>query len=358
MIAEEAIRLLEKLVAAPSLSHQEDLTAEILVDWLSSRGVEAYRVFNNVWAVSDGYDPSRPTLLLNSHHDTVKPSPEYSFDPFTPQRRDGRIYGLGTNDAGASVVSMASAFCALRGERLPFNLVLGLTAEEEVSGDSGIRALLPYLAALGVVIKMAIVGEPTGMRPAVAERGLVVLDCVSHGVAGHAARDEGVNAIYRAMEDISRLRDFKFDRVSDVLGDIKVSVTQIRGGRQHNVVPDSCSFVVDVRTTDAYSNEETVKILRRVIEADAVPRSTCLRASVLPADHPLAVAAVAIGGEPFVSSTMSDMALMCGIPSLKMGPGESARSHTADEYVCEREISEAIPAYISLLRSIDLAGKV
>lgn len=347
-----AIALLERLIAAPSLSRDEGRTADILSAWLDVQGVEHGRCHNNVWALSANYDPAKPTLMLNSHHDTVKPSPAYTFDPFTPQRRDGKICGLGSNDAGASLVSLATVFCALRSEELPFNLLLAMTAEEEVSGEKGMRAFLPEMQGRGIKIDMALVGEPTSMQPAVAERGLVVLDCTAHGVAGHAARNEGVNAIYKAMDDIDALRNLKFERVSPTLGDIKVSVTQIQAGRQHNVVPDECTFVVDVRTTDAYTNEETIGIIRSVMEADAQPRSTRLRASVIDREHPLVRAAVAMGKKPFVSPTMSDMALMNGFPSLKMGPGESARSHTADEFVLESEIADGIATYIQLIKGI------
>ncbi len=348
----KAVALLERLIAAPSLSRDEHATADILSAWLDGQGVEYGRCHNNIWALSDNYDPAKPTLMLNSHHDTVKPSPAYTFDPFTPLRRDGRICGLGSNDAGASLVSLATVFCALRGEPLPFNLLLAMTAEEEVSGEKGMRAFLPEMEGRGIKIDMALVGEPTSMQPAVAERGLVVLDCTAHGVAGHAARNEGVNAIYKALQDIEVLRGLKFENVSPVLGDIKVSVTQIQAGRQHNVVPDSCTFVVDVRTTDAYTNEETVELIRSAIESDAQPRSTRIRASVIDGAHPLVRAAVALGKTPFVSPTTSDMALMSSFPSLKMGPGESSRSHTADEFVLESEIADGIATYLRLIDSL------
>ena len=351
-MAENAIGLLCRLISTPSVSRDEALTADILQGWLAEQGVEPRRVHNSVWAVCDGYDPAKPTLMLNSHHDTVKPSPAYTNDPFTPVRADGRIYGLGSNDAGASLVSLATVFCALRQSDLPFNLMLAMTAEEEVSGEKGMRAFLPEVAAEGYRIDMALVGEPTSMQPAIAERGLVVLDCKAHGVAGHAARNEGVNAIYKAIKDIEILRGLRFDRVSPTLGDIKVSVTQIQAGRQHNVVPDECTFVVDVRTTDAYTNEETVEIIRAAIGSEAQPRSTRIRASVIGESHPLVCAAVEMGRVPFVSPTTSDMALMSAFPSLKMGPGESSRSHTADEYVLEDEIADGIASYLRLLSNL------
>lgn len=347
----QATDLLKRLIAMPSVSRSEDGTADIIYSYLADNGADPKRIHNNVWALSDGYDAARPTLLLNSHHDTVKPSPSYTFDPFSPQERDSRIYGLGSNDAGASVVSLISVFLKLRKADLPFNLLLAITAEEEVSGEKGTRALLPHLAGRGINIEVGIVGEPTGMQPAVAERGLVVLDCTAHGVAGHAARNEGVNALYIAVDDIDRLRSLRFPRESATLGPVKISVTQIEAGRQHNVVPDTCKFVVDVRTTDAYSNEETVELIADAINSDAVPRSTRIRASVIDTSHPLVAASIALGGVPFVSPTTSDMALM-PFPTLKIGPGQSARSHTADEYVETGEIKSAIDTYTRIITSL------
>lgn len=347
----QATDLLKRLIAMPSVSRSEDGTADIIYSYLADNGADPKRIHNNVWALSDGYDAARPTLLLNSHHDTVKPSPSYTFDPFSPQERDSRIYGLGSNDAGASVVSLISVFLKLRKADLPFNLLLAITAEEEVSGEKGTRALLPHLAGRGINIEVGIVGEPTGMQPAVAERGLVVLDCTAHGVAGHAARNEGVNALYIAVDDIDRLRSLRFPHESATLGPVKISVTQIEAGRQHNVVPDTCKFVVDVRTTDAYSNEETVELIADAINSDAVPRSTRIRASVIDTSHPLVAASIALGGVPFVSPTTSDMALM-PFPTLKIGPGQSARSHTADEYVETGEIKSAIDTYTRIITSL------
>lgn len=347
-----ATDLLRHLITVPSVSRSEDGTADIIYGYLADKGAAPRRIHNNVWALSDGYDPSRPTLLLNSHHDTVKPSPSYTFDPFTPLTRDGRIYGLGSNDAGASVVSLISVFLTLRKAQLPFNMLLAITAEEEVSGEKGTRALLPHLEEQGIHIDAGIVGEPTNMQPAIAERGLVVLDCTAHGVAGHAARNEGINALYIAMDDIYRLRSLRFPRESTTLGPIKISVTQIEAGRQHNVVPDTCRFVVDVRTTDAYSNEETVELIANAINSDAAARSTRIRASVIDRSHPLVAASITLGGVPFVSPTTSDMALMHAFPTLKIGPGQSARSHTADEYVEIAEIESAIDSYTRIITSL------
>lgn len=335
-----AVELLKQLIATPSPSREEAGTADLLCTFLQERGTAPERLYNNVFVRSSGFDPARLTLLLNSHHDTVRPAASYTRDPYTPSVEADRLYGLGSNDAGASVVTLTQVFLALRDKPLPFNLLLALTAEEECSGERGLRALLPELGP----IDMALVGEPTGMQAAVGERGLVVLDCTAHGKSGHAARGEGINALYVALEDIACLRSFRFECESELLGPIGIAVTQIEAGTQHNVVPDVCRFVVDIRTTDVYTNEETVGILRSAICSDAVPRSTRIRASALDAGHPLFRAAVAAGRETFVSPTTSDMALM-PFPSLKMGPGDSARSHTADEYVLLSEIGEGIAIY-------------
>lgn len=347
-----AVRLLDRLIATPSLSRQENASADIIEDDLRSAGVSPRRLLNNVWALSRNFDPTKPTLLLNSHHDTVRPAPTYTIDPFTPLHRDGRIYGLGSNDAGASAVSLISVFKELHDISLGVNLVLAITAEEEVSGANGIEALLKHFAAEGLRIDMAVVGEPTGMQAAVAERGLLVLDCTARGISGHAARAEGINAIYKAVEDIMRLQHMKFDRRSDTLGDIRISTTMINAGTQHNVTPDCCTFVVDVRTTDAYTNAETLAIISQKLSSEVKARSTRLQASVIDAAHPLVGAALRLGASAFVSPTMSDRALMHGIPALKIGPGDSARSHTADEYILESEIAGAIDFYKRLILSL------
>lgn len=347
-----AVELLSRLIATPSLSRHEEVTADIISEFLCTRGIEVNRQHNNVWAVNKHYDPSLQTLMLNSHHDTVAPAPSYSFDPFKPHITDGRLYGLGSNDAGASVVSLAEVFCRLYDTRLPVNLLLALTAEEEVMGENGMRAFLPMIKDNGFFPSMAIVGEPTGLNPAVGERGLVVLDCVAHGVTGHAARNEGVNAIYEAIRDIQTLRELSFPKVSELLGPIKITVTQISAGRQHNVIPEECRFVADVRTTDAYSNAETVELIREAVKSDITPRSTRIHASAIPLDHPLVVAAMKSGATPFVSPTTSDMALMPEFPTLKIGPGESSRSHAADEYIYMSEIDDAIKTYTQIISSL------
>lgn len=343
----DAVELLKRLIATPSLSRDEARTAELISGYLAEHGAAPERLANNVWVRSDGFDPTRPTLLMNSHHDTVRPAASYTRDPFAPTVEGDRLYGLGSNDAGASAVCLIQTFLTFRTRKLPFNLVLAVSAEEECMGENGMRALLPALGR----IDMALVGEPTGMQAAAGERGLVVLDCTAHGKSGHAARGEGVNALYIALEDIARLRSFRFERESALLGPVGIAVTQIEAGTQHNVVPDTCRFVADIRTTDAYTNEETVEILRGALRSQAVPRSTRIRASALDAAHPLARAAQAAGRRSYVSPTTSDMALM-PFPSLKMGPGESSRSHTADEYVLLPEIGEGIGIYEEFIRQL------
>lgn len=347
------IQLLRQMIATPSLSRNEDATADLIFDFLTDNNVAPKRIHNNVYALNLKYDPAKPTVLLNSHHDTVKAAASYTRDPHDAAIINGRLYGLGSNDAGASAVSLIRVFLDLYDCKLPYNLLLAITAEEEVGGEKGMRAFLPHIASEGITIDCAIVGEPTGMKPAVAERGLVVLDCVTKGVTGHAARGEGVNAIYKAMADIDTLRNFKFPKVSEVLGNISVNITQINAGWQHNAIPDECKWVVDIRTTDAYTNEETVELMRSLVESELTPRSTRVRASVIADTHPLVMAAKSMGLTPFVSPTTSDMSLMYDFPSLKIGPGESSRSHSADEYILLSEIEEAIPLYHRILSSVE-----
>ena len=350
MTAQDAIALLQRLIATPSLSGNESGTADILAAELASRGVVVRRHHNNIWALSKGFDCNKPTLMLNSHQDTVKPSQNYTRDPFEPTIEEGKLYGLGSNDAGASLVSLVATFCNnYDTSTLPYNLLLALTAEEENMGEKGMRSFLPHLKDEGIKVDMVLVGEPTSMQPAVGERGLVVLDCTAHGKSGHAARNEGENALYKAMNDIEKLRNFRFEKVSELLGDIKITVTQIAAGTQHNIVPDECRFVVDIRTTDAYTNEEVVELLQGAVECDAKPRSTRVRASAIALSHPLVESAVAIGRKPFISPTTSDRAIMQGLPALKMGVGESSRSHTANEFVLVSEIEEGVALYQKLL---------
>ena len=344
----EAAALLQELIALPSPSRDEGATADRLAAFLSEQGVAVERLHHNIIARSEGYDPARPTLLLNSHHDTVRPAASWRRDPYTPTLEDDRLYGLGSNDAGASVVCLVETFLRYRRAVLPFNLLLVLSAEEECSGEHGTRAWVPQLAP---EITAAIVGEPTSLQAALGERGLVVLDCTARGRSGHAARGEGINALYIALEDIQRLRDFTFERVSPLLGPIHIATTMISAGTQHNVVPDTCRFVVDVRTTEAYTNEETVARIQAALQSEVVPRSTRIRASVIAEDHPLVRAALAAGAEPFVSPTASDRTQM-PFPALKIGPGDSARSHTADEYIRLGELEAGLETYAAIIEHL------
>lgn len=349
------VDLLRRLIATPSLSRQEADTADILEAHLRAAGLtDVRRVHNNIWVPDPLYRPDRPTLMLNSHHDTVRAAAGYTRDPYTPTIEGDRLYGLGSNDAGASLVALTQTFIDMAADSdRRVNLLLAVSAEEEVTGEHGMRALLPALARAGIHIDMGIVGEPTGMQPAVGERGLVVLDGECRGRSGHAARHEGVNALYLAIDDICSLRNYSFERTSPLLGPIGVAVTMIEAGTQHNVVPDRCRYTVDVRTTDAYTNEQTVELLQAAApNSTLTPRSTRLRASAIDAAHPLVRAAVSLGLTPFVSSTMSDMAVMHTFPTMKIGPGDSARSHTADEYINLTELQAAPDVYKAIIRSL------
>ena len=346
----EAVELLKKLIATSSLSGKEDHTAELIIDFLESHGVETQRLHNNIWAANRHFTPGRPTLLLNSHHDTVKPNEGYTREPFEPEVEDGKLYGLGSNDAGGALVSLMSTFLHFYEKDLGWNLLFCASAEEETSGDNGMRAAREALPEFDC----AIVGEPTRMKMAIAEKGLLILDCTAHGKSGHAAHDEGDNAIYKAVRDIDWFRNYEFERVSESLGPVKMTVTVINAGSQHNVVPDRCIFTVDVRTTDAYTLEETLDIIDGHTESEINPRSVQLRPSSIPEDHPLVEAGKQMGIETYGSPTLSDQSLL-PVPSLKMGPGDSTRSHTADEYIRLDEIEEGIEIYINLLSKILLS---
>lgn len=343
------LQLLQKMIATPSFSREENLTADLLAAFLLDKGVaEVHRQQNNVWAYNLHFDPAKPTILLNSHHDTVKPNSAYTRDPFSPDIEQGKLYGLGSNDAGASVVALTAAFLHFYPmEDLKYNLCLALTAEEEVSGQNGIESILPQLGELS----FAIVGEPTQMQMAIAERGLMVLDCVAHGRAGHAARDEGDNAIYHALQDIEWFRTYRFPKESELFGPVKMSVTIISAGTQHNVVPAECRFTVDVRVCDRYTNEEVLAVVREHVQSEVFPRSLRLKPSYIDPSHPIVVAGTALGRKTFGSPTTSDQALL-SIPSLKMGPGDSARSHSADEFVYVEEIEQGIEQYIAMLTQV------
>ena len=345
-----ALGNLSCLVEIPSYSRQEEGTADYIHSHLVSRGIKASRVHNNVWAVNRHFDAGRPTILLCSHHDTVRPASGYTRDPHQARLEDGKLFGLGSNDAGASLVALIEAFAFFYDkENLRYNLVLAAVAEEECSGENGLTALLPEIPP----IDCAIVGEPTGMRMAVAEKSLIVVDCTSHGRSGHAARDEGENAIYKAVKDIEAIAGYEFPKISEMLGKVKMTVTMVNAGTQHNVVPDKCTFTVDIRTTDAYTNDQIMETLQGLIQSDAEPRSLKRRASSIPMDHPLVRSGLELGLEPFGSPTLSDQALL-NCPSLKIGPGESARSHTADEYVEVAELERGIRIYGELLGKLIL----
>lgn len=351
----DAITLLQSLISVPSFSNEEDRAADLWEEWLKGKGVRDVRRFhNNVYALSLNWDSEKPVLLLNSHLDTVRPVDSYTRSPFNPTIEGDYLYGLGSNDAGGPGVALAVTFLTLlQNPKLPFNIILAITASEERMGELGMRAFLPYLKESGIYPDMAIVGEPTGCKAAIAERGLVVCDACVEGKAGHAARNEGINAIYRACDDIERIRKIRWPEESAVLGPIKASVTVIDAGSQHNVVPDKCSYVVDIRTTDALTNEDTVTFLQDTLQwSRLTPRSTRIRASVLPPDNPLMLAVIKSGLETFISPTTSDMALMHDIPSIKIGPGESSRSHTADEFIKISEIRNGIEVYKNFINNL------
>ena len=342
------LELLQKLIAIPSFSKEEDQTAELLASFLDQQGVPVNRSANNVWATTKHYSSSRPTILLNSHHDTVKPNSGYVRDPFHAEIVDGKLFGLGSNDAGGALVSMIATFLHFNEQQnLPYNLVLAATAEEEISGKEGIERIWSLLPP----IDFAIVGEPTLCKMAVAEKGLLVLDCKSHGKACHAAREEGDNAIYKALQDIEWFRSYRFPKISDLLGETKMSVTMIHAGMQHNVVPAACDFVVDVRVTDSYSLEEVMDVIKKNVSCSVAPRSMRIKPSGIDVDHPLVVAANKLGIEQYGSPTTSDQALI-PVPSVKMGPGDSARSHMADEYIFVDEIKSGIETYIRLIENL------
>jgi acetylornithine deacetylase len=343
-----ALSLLQQLIATPSFSREEQATAALITAFLREQGIPYSQSGNNIWARNRHYHPSRPTILLNSHHDTVRPNPAYTRNPFAPDIVDGKLYGLGSNDAGAALVALLAAFLHFyHHPDLTHNLLFAASAEEEISGTQGIESILPMLGP----IDLAIVGEPTSMQMAIAEKGLLVLDCTSTGIAGHAARDEGRNAIYAAIPDINWFRTYQFPGVSPSLGPIKMSVTMINAGTQHNVVPASCQFTVDIRCTDAYTHEELLAIIRQHVSATVTPRSMRLKPSSIPDNHPIVLAGKALGLSTYGSPTSSDQALM-PFTSLKIGPGDSARSHSADEFVFLHELDSGIDTYIQLLNSV------
>lgn len=345
VLYENALALLQKLISVPSFSREEDQSASVIADFFAAHHHPVQRFGNNLLASAKKHDAAKPTLMLNSHHDTVRPVSGWTKDPFLPLVEDGKLYGLGSNDAGASLCALTAAFFHFaEKEELPFNLLIAATAEEEISGKNGIASLLPEPGE----INAAIVGEPTGMKLAVAEKGLLVLDACVRGKAGHAAREEGENAIYKALPVIEWFRDFRFPEKSKWLGETKMSVTMLSAGSQHNVVPDECRFTIDVRVTDAYTHEEALAIIRSHVSCELVPRSMRLRSSFISETHPLVLAGKNCGMECFGSATLSDQALL-PFPSVKTGPGDSARSHTADEFIFLHELEDGIEKYVALI---------
>ncbi len=345
-LQQEAKQLLEKLIATPSFSKEEDTTADIIQVYLAQKKVKTERKKNNIWAINLHYDSLKPTLLLNSHHDTVKPNKGFTIDPFTPINKEGKLYGLGSNDAGGCLVSLIATFLYYYDqENLPFNIILVASAEEEISGHDGIELVLPLLPS----IDFGIVGEPTLLEMAIAERGLLVLDVVATGKSGHAAREEGENALYKILSTIEWFKNYQFEKVSDLLGKVKMTVTVIETeNKQHNVVPSSCKLVVDVRVNELYSFEEVLATINKHVDVSVTPRSLRMRSTGIALDHPLVQAGKAIGKGYYGSVTTSDKALM-PFPALKMGPGDSARSHTADEFIFVKEIEEGVNTYIQLI---------
>lgn len=346
---EIAVELLKQLIATPSFSKEEDKTAGILEHFFTKYSIPTKRLMNNIWAINEHFDSAKPSILLNSHHDTVRPNKGYTVDPFLPTLEDGKLFGLGSNDAGGCLVSLIATFLYFYSKKnLPYNIVFAASAEEEISGTNGIEALLPHLPP----IRFGIVGEPTLLEMAVAERGLMVLDASAFGIAGHAARNEGDNALYKALKDIQWISTYHFDKVSDLLGEVKMTVTSMNtDNKQHNVVPAHAQFIIDVRVNELYSFDEVLTTIRKNIQSIISPRSTRLRSTSIALDHPLVKAGIELGCSYYGSPTTSDKALM-HFPTLKIGPGDSARSHTADEFIYVQEIKQGINLYIQLINKI------
>jgi acetylornithine deacetylase len=341
----DAVELLKRLIETPSVSRDETAAANVMANYLERWGLPYGREGNNLWVGCPDWDNNRPTVMLNAHIDTVKPVSTWTRNPYEACVEDDRLYGLGSNDCGGGLVSLLQTYRIMKDRQRPFNVLWVASAEEEVSGKDGFSRVLPLLPPVNV----AIVGEPTGMQPAIAEKGLMVIDGYAHGVSGHAAREEGVNAIYEALDDLVWLRDYRFRKVSPLLGPTKMTVTVVEAGTQHNVVPDKLHFVIDVRTNEYYQNEYLFEFLRKHMKkCELQTRSFRLHSSSFPEDHPLIMRCKAMGKTPFGSPTLSDQALM-PFPSFKMGPGQSSRSHSADEFICISEIADAIDTYVRLL---------
>lgn len=344
-----AVDLLKQLIAVPSFSGAEDGTATLIFNFLATHGIPGERAGNNIYIRNKFFDNGKPTILLNSHHDTVKPVKGYTLDPFSPIEKEGKLYGLGSNDAGGSLVALIATFLYFyEAPDLQYNIILAASAEEEISGRNGIEMLLPLLGS----IEFGIVGEPTEMKMAVAERGLLVIDCIAEGIAGHAAGNEGENALYKAMEDIRWIKNHEFDKVSELLGETKITVTVIEtDNKQHNVIPAQCKFVVDIRLNELYSFDEVLQLLQQNLRSSIQPRSTRLRSTSIALEHPLVKAGSSQGMEYYGSPTISDKALM-PFPTLKLGPGKSSRSHIADEFIYPDEIEQGIEGYIRLIEKV------
>lgn len=346
----DAVELLQHLISTPSISRNEKAAADIMQQQMESYGLAPRREANNLWVLSPDWDANKPTLLLNAHIDTVKPAASYTRDPFAPTLEDGCLYGLGSNDCGGGLTTLLQAFRWLTLRPQPYNLIYLASAEEEVSGKDGISRVLPLLPKIDV----AIVGEPTAMQPAIAEKGLMVLDVIAHGKSGHAARNEGVNAIYEALDDMKWIRDYKFQKVSPFLGPTKMTLTVINAGTQHNVIPDTCTMLVDIRTNEYYTNEEVYEFVKEHLKSEVHAHSFRLHSSHIAPEHPLIKKCVSMGMTPYGSPTLSDQALM-SFPSFKLGPGESARSHSADEFIRIDEMRHAFETYQELLDSTTIS---
>lgn len=341
--------LLEKLISIPSFSREEKAAADFLEAYLRAEGFELHRCLNNVWIESEKASADKPTLLLNAHIDTVKPSSDYTRDPFKPCLEGDCLYGLGSNDDGGSIVALLEAYKRLSSKEQPYRLIYSVTAEEEVGGANGIELMLPQIGD----IALGIIGEPTGMRLAIAEKGLMVLDCTAHGISGHAARGEGVNAIYKAMEDIEWFRNYRFEKVSEACGEVKMTVTQINAGSQHNVIPDSCNFVVDIRGNGIYNNMMILEEIGKHVSCDFKPRSTRHNGAYIDPGHPVVKRGHELGLETFGSPTTSNQSV-CPFTTVKIGPGDSSRSHTADEFIKISEITLAVDTYVRLLDDLNI----
>lgn len=348
-LTQEAIELLKNLIETQSFSSKEDQTALLLEEWFQENKIPYKRTVNNVWAINKHFNESKPTLLLNSHHDTVMPNNGYTKDPFKAIEEEGKLFGLGSNDAGGCLVSLIATFTYFyTKENLQYNLVLVASAEEESSGENGLNSMLSIIPKIDV----AIVGEPTLMNLAVAEKGLVVFDAIVKGTPSHAAHPNTNNAIYNSINVLKWFQEYQFEKSSEALGGVKMTVSQINAGKQHNAIPSEVKLVVDVRVNDKYTNQEIVDILQKESPCDRIiPRGIKLNSSSIPVEHELVKAGIALGRETYGSPTLSDQSVL-SCPSLKLGPGDSTRSHTADEFIFIDEIEEGIKIYVELLEKV------